>query len=445
MNLIKSLLPMASPSSWKALQGLGPRSTSWVLATLVALGMGGCSFFDVAKPPLPGERLTVIDLDSIPEPEPSGEVPSVAGFENLATWPVVGATPDHAPGAFAYKAQGEVDDRVSFIAKTTSTQNFQQVLGNATTLYALDHRNKVWAMDKATLSTVWSFAPKLYGADDMVGGIALAGSSLVVTTVEGRVELLNAETGAKIWKTKLHEPLRGMPVVYDDILYQQTKTSKLFALDVASGDILWTVDMPFEELSFITQASPAVRDGQVLAVFSSGDVVMFRGDNGAVLWRDKIDVQHDLSEVSLLADIQALPVVDDARVYVINQQQFVAFDKRNGRRQWQLSLKGHLTPFVTDTAIFVVDGRGYLFCLDKVTGRILWRQPLQDSTSQTFGPYVTQAGVVVISGKRMDVFSIATGVLERSVTLAESAVIAPSFMDGHMYVLDEGRDLRVYN
>ena len=84
---------------------------------------------------------------------------------------------------------------------------------------------------------------------------------------------LDAASGAELWRRQLRAPIRAAPTVIDGKVLVPTADSQLFALDAATGEVLWQHAGLFEQAGILGGASPAAADGIVVAAYASGEVV----------------------------------------------------------------------------------------------------------------------------------------------------------------------------
>ncbi|WP_226010149.1 PQQ-binding-like beta-propeller repeat protein [Halomicrobium salinisoli] len=142
--------------------------------------------------------------------------------------------------------------------------------------------------------------------EQMVMPPAATEAGVVVQTREG-VSLLDAEDGEPIWDRTLEANVTGSaPAVADGIVFAASEIESLYALDLETGETLWSV--PFDG-----ESSPVVADGVVYAVRSSFELVALDAATGERLF------DYRPTEVPLSA-----PTVADGRLYAANRTRVLA-------------------------------------------------------------------------------------------------------------------------
>ena len=92
----------------------------------------------------------------------------------------------------------------------------------------------------AQSGTLWS----QYVGERMRTSPAVSEPRVIVAGVEGSVIALGTSDGEEIWRVRIDdpEPDPTSPVIVNDAVYVGTKSGRIHALDVRTGDTLWTFD-----------------------------------------------------------------------------------------------------------------------------------------------------------------------------------------------------------
>ena len=435
----------------------GARSLAALLAAAVSVGGCGSSWFGGGEdPPLPGERISVLALETALRPDPAA-----AGREILlppptanAEWPQAGGRADHAMQHLA--APGPLDRLWAAQAGAGSSEDgqllAQPVVGGGM-VFTMDAAAEIRAHRLETGAPVWR-TPLAEAADEegiLGGGAAFDSGTLFVTTGFARVFALDAATGAEKWRRRLSGPLRAAPTVYRGRVFASTIANTLYALDAGDGEILWTHSGIAEAVGLVGAAAPAAADGIVVVPYSSGEVVALRAANGRMVWSDAVAPLRRSDPVSALPQIRGRPVIDRGLVLVVgNGGRTVAIDFRTGERVWEQAVGGAFGPWVAAGLVYVVSDRGEVVCLSRVDGRVLWVRALpryedeEDRTGaiQWTGP--TLAGGRLLVGNSLGeiwMLSPRSGETLRRAALPSAVRIAPAVAGGTVVVLTESADL----
>ena len=113
---------------------------------------------------------------------------------------------------------------------------------------------------------------------------------------------INPEGGAALWTQKIGEPIRSSPTAAGGKVYFVSTDSILHCLDGADGQELWTARGVPEPASLLSNVSPAVGQGLVVAAFPSGDIAAYQPGGGQASWHDLIARTSETTAAGILAD-----------------------------------------------------------------------------------------------------------------------------------------------
>src|SRR4029078_3202245 len=97
-----------------------------------------------------------------------------------------------------------------------------------------------------------------------------------------------------------------------------------------------------EPATLLSNVSPAVGQGAVIAAFPAGDIAAYQGGSGQPAWRDTLSRTRAATAAAILAD-PSRPVIDRGIVYVVGHGgRMIAVSESSGARLW--TRKGTSTP-----------------------------------------------------------------------------------------------------
>ncbi len=324
-------------------------------------------------------------------------------------------------------------------------------------LFAFDTAGMVRAYDAATGAQVWSasFAIDGDGSSSVFGGGAsFADGKLYVTTGTGEVAALDATNGAQLWKVKPAGPLRGSPTIAFNALFVMTMDNQIVSLNLADGAPLWNQSASAGQSGVFGVAAPAAGQGSVIAGFSTGELIAYRYENGRQLWSDALARTSISTQVGILTDIDADPIIDRGRVFALGQGgRMAAYELLSGQRIWELNVAGISTPAVAGDWIFALSDEGMLLCIARGTGKVRWLTQLaryeneEKKKNAIFwtGPLLA-GNRLWFANSRGEAYSadVADGTVTPFVTLNQGVTLSPVVANGVIYFLDDGGQISAY-
>ncbi len=205
---------------------------------------------------------------------------------------------------------------------------------------------------------------------------------VVARTADGRVSGLSAESGEVQWSYQRAVPLlslrgAGAPVIAGDKVIAGYDNGKLVALSLRDGKVVWeksiAVPRGRTELARLVDidAAPVVMNDTVYVVTYQGNVAAVDINSGQVLWSREMS-----SKVGLDASYgDAVYVTDDeGNVWAVQDGSGDAL-----WRQTRLVRRQVSGPAVAGDYVIVGDFEGYLHWIARDDGRFVARQQITDS------------------------------------------------------------------
>ncbi|WP_245881099.1 PQQ-binding-like beta-propeller repeat protein [Thalassospira marina] len=348
----------------------------------LAVLVSGCSSWmgESEEPPLPGERLAVLSLQSTIEPDPglTDQKVVLPQPQVQEDWPQNGGVPSHSLQHLAFDNDTMKQQWSSSIGTGSLDEDLllnQPVVAKGV-IFTIDADAEVRAFSAKTGKQIWDvdIAPDQEGDSTLLGsGLAYADGMVYATTGFAEVVAIDAATAEVKWRTTLTAPMRAAPTVRGGRVFVITVDNQTVALNAYSGEILWNHRGASEGATFIGGASPAVDQGVVISAYSTGELYALRVENGQVIWSDTLASAGRTDAVSAIADIRGLPVIDnDLVIATSNSGLTVAIDLRTGVRLWELEEGGIQSPWVAGNYVFLLSNTNDLIALQRRSGRVKW-------------------------------------------------------------------------
>ncbi len=200
------------------------------------------------------------------------------------------------------------------------------------------------------LSITWT---QQLGDDRFVHARPLSAAGLVIVADDlGTVRALSPDDGSIRWTTALGAPVYNGMAAHADRIYVSTTRGKHFALEAATGSVLWDYALSDSTVRIATATADSTT---VVFGATDGTVSALDALAGTVAWRW---VAPDA--------IVAAPYMNEHAVYVGSMGSMVyALDRKTGSELWQEQLRGRIKSNIVgyDDFLVVLSGPRYVYLL----------------------------------------------------------------------------------
>ncbi len=189
-------------------------------------------------------------------------------------------------------------------------------------------------------------------------------------------------------------PIASSPTLHEGVLYVSNVDDTVYALDAASGELLWRYARPTDptrtsELTLFGAPSPTVEGDHVIVGFADGNLVALGLTDGQVGWERRVGEGR-------YPDLIGTPLVLDGTAYVGGfSEPLVAVDLATRNIRWRLEGVGSATvPTPHEGLLYHGGTDGRLRAITQLDGEVLWTWDSQTTGALT-QPQVTDAGLIV--------------------------------------------------
>lgn len=207
------------------------------------------------------------------------------------------------------------------------------------------------------LQPLWTFGAEqgFYAAPTVVG------NRLYATSRDGNVYALDAATGEVVWTHTTGDMVYSGVVVADGTAYVASSDKQLYALNLADGTVRWQ-----RELDGLAYASPVVAGGVVVAgTGETGTLAAFDARTGQPRWT--VTMEGRLGSGLAAAGNRVYAPSYDGHVYAI--------DAATGDVRWRFDAGGVVDsiPLVEGDTVYVKLPHDQVIALNAATGAARWR------------------------------------------------------------------------
>lgn len=241
-------------------------------------------------------------------------------------------------------------------------------------IYYSDNDFNILAKSLESGKVIWKKELELEESENFsfIGGISLEGNNVFVTTGLGNIYKINKTNGKDVWTKRFFMQFSRPPLVYKNKVFVISDDNQVLALNVNSGDTLWSHIGNIEEVSILGGSKPAIKGETLVVTYSSGEIYAFNQLDGSIVWFDNSNSGSIFSRTNV-NDIQSPLTIEDDTLYVPTfSEKLLVYNLSNGKKKWDLKLSSINPMVISGDVIFILDTSGKLICIEKKSGKLTW-------------------------------------------------------------------------
>lgn len=238
------------------------------------------------------------------------------------------------------------------------------------TVYMADVSGKVFALDLQDGSEHWNVDLE----QPVTGGVSEDAGQLFVATVDGFIHCLNAEDGSEQWVSRLTSESVA-PAGFDaGRIFVHTVDGRVTAFERSNGRQAWSYETAMPVLTVRGTATPLVLDQLVITGFSTGKLVALDKALGVPRWDVRLASPDGRSELERLVDVDGSAINDDALVYAASYHGKLAAVDMSGQTRWEEDGSTYTSPAMGLGNLYLTLDDDSIQAYDQVTGAKVWNQ-----------------------------------------------------------------------
>ena len=261
----------------------------------------------------------------------------------------------------------------------------------------------------------------------------------------GTVVGIDPGKGSVLWTQKIGEPVRSSPTAAGGKVYFVSTDSVLHCLDGNDGQELWIAKGVPEPAILLSNVSPAVGQGVVVAAFPAGDIAAYQVGSGQPAWRDTLSRTSETSAAGILAD-PARPVIDRGVVFVVGHGgRMIAVSRILGRAAVDQERDQHADAVVGRRRRLRRRRERQAHGAGARDGKVRWITQLP-GTARWNGPVLAGGKLWVVSTEgSLVAVDARSGQVASTTSLGAKVFVSPVVAGGRMYILADNAMLIALN
>ena len=193
---------------------------------------------------------------------------------------------------------------------------------------------------------------------------------LLVSDSLSRYYLVDLRTGKLIWSKDHVTNFISDIKIDNNKFYVLDSNNSFLCFSLIDGKKLWEFQTEQKLINSQKKTSIIFNNFSVFFNNTKGEVVSLDKNSGELIWLTST-LSFEESNQSFLYKTSDL-VLDNSSIYLSNNKnKFISIDVRSGLINWTQMLDSQLRPIIVDDIILTVSTNGYLYVIQKKTGKII--------------------------------------------------------------------------
>ena len=267
----------------------------------------------------------------------------------------------------------------------------------------------------------------------------------------GFIYAIGSESGKLIWLKNYEIPIKSNIKIFDNKIFVINQDNRLLCLDIEKGSKIWdvrSISSFIKSQNFLALAIS--KEGDLITLNSSGDLLKVKANNGQVYW--SLNTTNPTAALDNVFFKSSEIVISDNDIIFSVSSLIFSVNLSNGYINWQMDIGSKNTPIIDGNNIFLISDNGYYVNLDRNSGKIIWSTNILKILKKK--KQKTQiTGFILGSGKiyattlngYLIVCSAVSGNIEYFKKIGNQIIAAPIINDGSLYILTENSRILGFN
>ena len=268
---------------------------------------------------------------------------------------------------------------------------------------------------------------------------------LIVTDDIAKYYAIDIETGDIVWSKNNIVPFNSEIKIKDNFFYTVDYKNILRSFSIKDGEETWNIKTEESLTKSNTKISIVIKNKNIYFSNSIGDITAVDLKSGQLVWQLPTQ-NNDISKNAFLLSSSKLVIDEDSIFFSNNRNEFYSIDTITGLINWKNEISSNLQPIVIDNFIITVSEKGYLYMIDKNNGNIIRINSLHKNYKMHKRQYIFATGFIVALKKlylsnndgKLIIADLNTGNILNENKITGSRILQPYIKDNNLYLIRNG-------
>ena len=273
---------------------------------------------------------------------------------------------------------------------------------------------------------------------------------LIVTDTLSKYYALDLETGEIIWSKNHNTVFISEIKIDNDKFYVIDANNVTNCFSIKDGSKIWEFKSEFELIKSQKKLSIVYDEESVYFNSSIGNLYSLNKNNGNLIWITPTKDTDNFFE-SFLFKTSKILLDRDQLFFSNNQNTFFSIDKKSGFINWKQNINSEIKPIVVNNLIFTISSEGLLFVMDKLSGNILRITNIFDQFKKKKKDKIKPTGISLdinrvylsLNNGKILVVGISNGKSESVLKITRGKISQPFTNKDYMFIVKDNEIIKL--
>jgi len=268
---------------------------------------------------------------------------------------------------------------------------------------------------------------------------------LIVTDDVAKYYALDIETGDIVWSKYNIVPFNSEIKIKNGFFYTVDYKNILRSISIKDGSELWNLKTEETLTKSNTKISVAIKNKNIYFNNSIGDITAVNLKSGQLVWQLPTQ-SNNISKNAFQLSNSKLVINENTILFSNNKSEFYSIDTITGLINWKNEINSNLRPVVINNFIITVSDKGYLYVINKKKGNIVRINNLHQDYKVKKKKDVFTTGFFVARNKvyltnddgKLIVSDLNTGAVISINKISSSKILQPYVNNNNLFLIKNG-------
>ena len=280
--------------------------------------------------------------------------------------------------------------------------------------------------------------------------MAIYKNYLLVVDNLAKYYAVDVATGNLIWMKNNSAPFNSQIKVYEDRIFVTDFKNILKCFSIYDGEEIWSVRTDNSFVKSQKKLSVILTKNVVIFNNTLGDISAVDINKGQLIWQTPTQ-DSSIFESSFQLKTSDLIMSDKRILFSNNKNEFYSLDIKTGTLIWKKKINSSVKPIAMDNLVFTISENGFFIILDNKTGDIIRITNIFDKIKEKKRPQINPVGFLfgkkniylTTSNGRLIVIDVVTGKSNLILKIDNEKISRPFAAYKNLFIIKNNAILRL--